>query len=1084
MKALLIRVGFASLLFFLLAADLLAQPVYPLFSPSAKSVAELAALRQGARLELEPAVLSRILNERPEELRLKLPRTNGPAWELALARRDVLTDGFQLADQAGKVLPYQAGHYCQGYVVGRPDAQVAAAFTATQVMIVILSPEGSYNIGPVGRYAQGNTDYIFFLDKDALRQPPAFPCQIIGAEGPVKGDGNDVMADQCRVVTKLFVCDFQMYLDFDRSTQAVMDYVSGMYNVVSMIYDREQIRTLIARTEVFTQIDPFRGGATSKDMIDDFKAYDALSRNDNQGISLAHLLSSQDLRRGGIARIEALCLPTSDRVAFSELNLQFDELPAYSWTILVVTHEMGHNLGSRHTHSCTWSGGAIDGCVNVEQDITSCSQPPRPRPPFQGTIMSYCHLVPGVGINPNLGFGPLPGERIRDRTRNARCLIEDDCNCHAPRVPIIANQPDPTSATLQWIAMPYATGYEIQYRKVGEPSWSQTVLTSQTQYLITGLEVGASYEIRVRTLCDNRARAELSNWSRIFLGEGGGGPIGSCGGQLTLIEPAGTFDDGSGPNDDYDDNLDCRWLIQPPGAEALRIVFEEFRTERLFDQVFVYDGPTEGSALLGRFSGTMLPDEIITSQGSALIVFQTDESSTESGWRLYYESTGSGVSPCSGLVSLTDPSGIIEDGSGPREYGDNLYCQWLIQPPGAEALRISFLDFQTEGGYDIVSVYDGPTQSDRLLGQFSGLNLPSELTTSQGQALVIFSTDASVTYPGWSLQYETTTGGSTNACSGLRELTEPAGTFSDGSGPADYDNNLDCRWLISPPAAQRLRITFESLQTEEGFDFVTIYDGPSASDRMLGTFTGARLPDAITTSQGQALVVFTTDASATEAGWTIRYETIDQSSENPCAGVRVLTEPSGTFDDGSDLNNYGDQLVCRWHIRPPGADRLQLSFENFRTEEGFDLVAVYDGPNADSPRLGLFSGTALPPVLTTTQGHALVVFTTDQSINFAGWRIRYEAEGVGRTNAAPVQALSLRPNPAAERATISLHLPAPDAGLLEAFDAAGRRVLSRSVEMGAGENLLEIDLAAWPAGVYALRLNAEKALYTGRLVKQ
>jgi hypothetical protein len=36
--------------------------------------------------------------------------------------------------------------------------------------------------------------------------------------------------------------------------------------------------------------------------------------------------------------------------------------------------------------------------------------------------MSYCHLDGRPGINFNLGFGPQPGDAIRNRVLNASCL--------------------------------------------------------------------------------------------------------------------------------------------------------------------------------------------------------------------------------------------------------------------------------------------------------------------------------------------------------------------------------------------------------------------------------------------------------------------------------------------------------------------------------------------------------------------------------------------------------------------------------------------------------------------------------------
>jgi hypothetical protein len=85
---------------------------------------------------------------------------------------------------------------------------------------------------------------------------------------------------------------------------------------------------------------------------------------------------------------------------------------------MVSTHELGHLWGSRHTHACVWNGNntAIDGCSGSTEG--SCSLPGYPSQ--GGTIMSYCHLQ-SVGINFNEGFGPQPGNVIRNSVANASC---------------------------------------------------------------------------------------------------------------------------------------------------------------------------------------------------------------------------------------------------------------------------------------------------------------------------------------------------------------------------------------------------------------------------------------------------------------------------------------------------------------------------------------------------------------------------------------------------------------------------------------------------------------------------------------
>ncbi|MFK8164163.1 MAG: T9SS type A sorting domain-containing protein, partial [Lewinella sp.] len=144
---------------------------------------------------------------------------------------------------------------------------------------------------------------------------------------------------------------------------------------------------------------------------------------------LAHLISRGAPAGGGIAYVDALC--TNFNYAYSYVNSSYANVPTYSWTVNVITHEMGHNLGSYHTHDCVWNGTntAIDGCGPAAgyAGTGSCSAAPLP-PVNGGTVMSYCHLLGNVGIGLANGFGPQPGNLIRAKVDAAGCLS----GCAAP----------------------------------------------------------------------------------------------------------------------------------------------------------------------------------------------------------------------------------------------------------------------------------------------------------------------------------------------------------------------------------------------------------------------------------------------------------------------------------------------------------------------------------------------------------------------------------------------------------------------------------------------------------------------------
>ncbi len=71
---------------------------------------------------------------------------------------------------------------------------------------------------------------------------------------------------------------------------------------------------------------------------------------------------------------------------FCTANFPFPESQFMQADLL--SHELGHTLGSPHTHSCYWPGGPIDYCENLEGTNSECNTNFRDYP--RGSIMSYC----------------------------------------------------------------------------------------------------------------------------------------------------------------------------------------------------------------------------------------------------------------------------------------------------------------------------------------------------------------------------------------------------------------------------------------------------------------------------------------------------------------------------------------------------------------------------------------------------------------------------------------------------------------------------------------------------------------------
>lgn len=224
-----------------------------------------------------------------------------------------------------------------------------------------------------------------------------------------------------------------------------------------------------------------------------------------------------------------------------------------------------------------------------------------------------------------------------------------------------------------------------------------------------------------------------------------------CSGVDTLTRHNGTIEDGSGPVNNYTDNLQCGWLIAPTDSiSGLTLYFDRFDLAS-GDILNLYDGSDNSAPLVGSYTLSGAPQSVTSNSGKFFIEFMTS-GSLGKGWKVHYNSTI--VNYCPGITEFSAPAGTFTDGSGNRDYHNSSICKYIIEPENAATITLSFSEFNTEAGSDKLRVYNLANQ--QLLGEYSGNDIPADITVPSGRAYVLFMTNSENTAPGWEISYSST----------------------------------------------------------------------------------------------------------------------------------------------------------------------------------------------------------------------------------------------------------------------------------------------------------------------------------------
>uniref|UniRef100_A0AAR2JXJ0 CUB and Sushi multiple domains 3a n=1 Tax=Pygocentrus nattereri TaxID=42514 RepID=A0AAR2JXJ0_PYGNA len=485
------------------------------------------------------------------------------------------------------------------------------------------------------------------------------------------------------------------------------------------------------------------------------------------------------------------------------------------------------------------------------------------------------------------------------------------------------------------------------------------------------------------------------------------GFIYTCGG--TLKGRNGTIESPGFPYG-YPNGANCTWVIVVEEGNRIQIVFQSFAVEEEYDFLSLYDGHPHPANFRTRLTGFQIPPPV-TSTGSVFSLRLTSDFAVSAhGFKIYYEelqssSCGNPGVPPKGILygtrfnvgdkiryscvtgyvldghpqltcvtnagnaavwdfpvpicraedtcgdTLRGSSGIISSPNFPSEYYNSADCTWTILADPGDTISIIFTDFQTEEKYDYLEVEGSEPPTIWL----SGMNVPSPIVSNKNWLRLHFVTDSNHRYRGFSAHYQECV----SVCISNAMLCSD---FAVNEGGIKQASN-SCPDPGEPENGKRIGNDFSIGATAQ---FTCDEDHVLQGSKSI-------------TCQRVAEVF---------AAW---------SDHRPVCRVKTcgsnLQGPSGTFTSPNFPIQYESNSQCVWIITASNLNKvIQINFEEFDLELGYDTLTIGDGGEVGDPRtiLQVLTGSFVPDLIVSMTHQMWLHLQSDESVGSIGFKINYK----------------------------------------------------------------------------------------------
>ncbi|XP_071478033.1 uncharacterized protein [Diadema antillarum] len=306
-------------------------------------------------------------------------------------------------------------------------------------------------------------------------------------------------------------------------------------------------------------------------------------------------------------------------------------------------------------------------------------------------------------------------------------------------------------------------------------------------------------------------------------------------------------------------------------------------------------------------------------------------------------------------LTISAPTSLASFGF-PAEYPVDVSQLWTIAVPEGFGTRFNIVFMSIEPLFDVLNIGTGRDPSQGvILGTFTGQRESGEVVTPEQQTWITFDSDGTITDVGFLITVEpmNTTGQSFTNISSQTEFDIYLGQFGFESidSPDVPENELKDQvflWRVSAVSGYQIIVNLGYLDTEYGFDVLTIGTGesPSSPDsQVLARLSGdlGFSIDPLPTHSQLVWLHYTRDKVVDHRGFSLYLRTEAETGECDDGGFRCLLgeciNSTLRCNGNYDCDDLTDEFEC--DVETPSPEEC----DGFMCFQGgcIDLAALCDG---------------------------------------------------------------------------------------------------------------------------------------------